>query len=99
MADQSSRSGQDEHGAIRWEQDGDGIVTLTLDDPSSSANTMNERYVASMGVTVDRLEAERESITGVILTSAKKTFFAGADLNQLRAVTPDNAREFAAHIA
>ena len=51
---------------IRWEQDGDGIVTLTLDDPSSSANTMNERYVASMGAMVDRLESERESITGAV---------------------------------
>ena len=26
---------------IRWEQDSDGIVTLTLDDPNQSANTMN----------------------------------------------------------
>jgi 3-hydroxyacyl-CoA dehydrogenase / enoyl-CoA hydratase / 3-hydroxybutyryl-CoA epimerase len=90
MADQST---------IRWEQDGDGIVTLTLDDPGQSANTMNERYVASMGQTVDRLEAERDSITGVILTSAKKTFFAGGDLNNLIRVTPDDAAEFAGHVA
>ena len=90
--------------SIRWTQsirDGDteGIVTLTMDDPGRSANTMNDRYVTSMADTLDRLEAERDSIAGVILTSAKKTFFAGADLNQLRAVTPDSAREFAAHIA
>ena len=84
---------------IRWDADADGIVTLTMDDPEHSANTMNERYVTSMGDTLDRLEAQRDSITGVILTSAKKTFFAGADLNELRAVTPDNAREFAAHLA
>ncbi|MGH3919915.1 MAG: 3-hydroxyacyl-CoA dehydrogenase NAD-binding domain-containing protein, partial [Pseudonocardiaceae bacterium] len=62
------------------------------------------RYVTSMGDTLDRLEAERDSITGVILTSAKKTFFAGADLNALRAATAarvdePGAREFAAHIA
>ena len=84
---------------IRWDADAAGIVTLTMDDPGKSANTMTERYVTSMADTLDRLEAERDSITGVILTSAKKTFFAGADLNELRAVTPDNAREFAAHIA
>ncbi|MGH3785789.1 MAG: 3-hydroxyacyl-CoA dehydrogenase NAD-binding domain-containing protein [Pseudonocardiaceae bacterium] len=84
---------------IRWASDAAGIVTLTLDDPGKSANTMNERYVESMGRTLDRLEAERDSITGVILTSAKKTFFAGADLNAVRTITPDNAREFAAHIA
>ncbi|MGQ0716423.1 MAG: 3-hydroxyacyl-CoA dehydrogenase NAD-binding domain-containing protein [Pseudonocardiales bacterium] len=84
---------------IRWETDAGGIVTLTMDDPGKSANTLNDRYVESMTETLARLEAERDSIAGVILTSAKKTFFAGADLNELRAVTPDNAREFAAHIA
>ncbi|MDQ4092693.1 MAG: 3-hydroxyacyl-CoA dehydrogenase NAD-binding domain-containing protein [Actinomycetota bacterium] len=87
---------------IRWDRGADGaegIVTLTLDDPGKSANTMNERYVASMGDTLDRLQAERDSITGVILTSAKKTFVAGADLNALCAITPDSAREFGAHLA
>ncbi len=84
---------------IRWERDGDGIVTLTLDDPGQSANTMNDDYVASMGATVDRLESERESITGVIVTSAKKTFFAGGDLNSLIEATPDRADEIGAHMA
>ncbi|MGH3772009.1 MAG: 3-hydroxyacyl-CoA dehydrogenase NAD-binding domain-containing protein [Pseudonocardiaceae bacterium] len=85
--------------SIRWDADAEGIVTLTFDDPGRSANTMNDRYVASMGQTLDRLEAERESITGVIITSAKKTFFAGADLTTLRNVTPADAHAFAAHIA
>ena len=35
------------------------------------------------GCTVVRLEAERDEITGVVITSAKKTFFAGGDLNDL----------------
>ncbi len=84
--------------SIRWDRDADGIVTLTLDDPGRSANVINDCYVASMGQTLDRLEAERDSITGVILTSAKKTFFAGADLTTLRDVTPETAREFGAYI-
>jgi 3-hydroxyacyl-CoA dehydrogenase / enoyl-CoA hydratase / 3-hydroxybutyryl-CoA epimerase len=84
--------------SIRWDIDDQGIVTLTLDDPGKSANTMNDRYVTSMSQTLDRLETERDSITGVIITSAKKTFFAGADLNMLRNVTPDHARELATHI-
>ncbi|MGH3979150.1 MAG: 3-hydroxyacyl-CoA dehydrogenase NAD-binding domain-containing protein [Pseudonocardiaceae bacterium] len=87
MADQST---------IRWEQGADGIVTLTLDDPEQSANTLNERYLSSMGATVDRLEAERDSITGVIITSAKQTFFAGADLNWLIEVRPEDAGQVAA---
>src|SRR5690349_12840744 len=78
---------------IRWEKDDDGIVILTLDDPNQSANTMNAAYAASIRATVDRLEAEKDEITGVVITSAKKTFFAGGDLNDLRKATKDQADE------
>jgi len=80
---------------IRWEQDADGIVTLILDDPNQSANTMTDSYRDSMHAAVERLTAEKESITGVVITSAKKTFFAGGDLNLLLQVTEENVREFA----
>jgi 3-hydroxyacyl-CoA dehydrogenase/enoyl-CoA hydratase/3-hydroxybutyryl-CoA epimerase len=80
---------------IRWDKDADGVVILTLDDPNQSANTMNAAYGESMLATVERLEAEKESITGVIITSAKKTFFAGGDLNDLKAATdPDEIAAF-----
>lgn len=78
---------------IKWEKDGDGIVVLTLDDPNQSANTMNSDYAESMRATVDRLESEKDSITGVVLTSAKKTFFAGGDLNDLIKARPEHAEE------
>ena len=84
---------------IRWEQGDDGIVVLTLDDPSQSANTMNAAYVASMGATVDRLEAEKDSIVGVIITSAKKTFFAGGDLNDLIKATRADAADVEAMVS
>ena len=80
---------------IRWEKGDDDVVILTLDDPNQGANTMNRAYAESMAATVDRLEAEKDSIAGVIITSAKKTFFAGGDLNDLRAVTPAQAQELA----
>jgi 3-hydroxyacyl-CoA dehydrogenase/enoyl-CoA hydratase/3-hydroxybutyryl-CoA epimerase len=83
---------------ITYELGDDGIVVLTLDDPGQSANTMNAAYIASMGATLDRLEAEREAIKGVVVTSAKKTFFAGGDLNDLKRVTRAQAGEFAAGI-
>src|SRR3954463_11193441 len=83
---------------IRWDQDSDGIVTLTLDDPEQSANTMNEAYAESVRATLDKLEAEKDSITGVVITSAKKTFFAGGDLNDLKKVTPETADEFAGFV-
>ncbi len=84
-----------QEGTIRWERDGDGVVILTLDDPNQSANTMNAAYGASIAATVDRLEAERAEISGVIITSAKKTFFAGGDLNDLKAVTREHSDEIA----
>ena len=83
---------------IRWEQDADGVVVLTLDDPSSSANTMNDAYVQSMGETVDRLEREKESVRGVVLTSAKRTFFAGGNLGSLIRATPENRDDVLAQV-
>jgi len=78
---------------IRWDRDEDGIVVLILDDPNQSANTMNAAYKASMSATVDRLEAEKDEITGVVITSAKKTFFAGGDLNDLKLATKEQSAE------
>lgn len=83
-----------EQTAIRWEKDADNIVTLILDDPNQSANTMNALYGKSMQTTVARLEEEIADIAGVIITSAKKTFFAGGDLRDLLKVTKENAAEF-----
>jgi 3-hydroxyacyl-CoA dehydrogenase / enoyl-CoA hydratase / 3-hydroxybutyryl-CoA epimerase len=76
-------------GTIRWERQEDGVVVLTLDDPARGVNTMNEAYVRSMADTVDRLESEKDTIAGVIIASAKKSWFAGGDLDSLRAVGPD----------
>lgn len=84
--------------AIRWEKDADNIVTLTLDDPNQSANTMNELYTSSMAATVARLQEEKASIAGVIITSAKKTFFAGGDLRTLIQAGPEHAKEFEAGV-
>ncbi|MFB7877381.1 3-hydroxyacyl-CoA dehydrogenase NAD-binding domain-containing protein [Nocardia sp. NPDC056064] len=78
---------------IGWEKDADGVVVLTIDDPSQGANTMNDAYITSMAATVDRLEAEKDDITGVVITSGKKTFFAGGDLKNMLEVGPDDAAE------
>ncbi|MGZ8177473.1 3-hydroxyacyl-CoA dehydrogenase NAD-binding domain-containing protein [Williamsia sp. SKLECPSW1] len=68
---------------IAWEKDADGVVVLTMDDPNQGANTMNDLFQTSLKATVERLEAEKDDITGVVLTSAKKTFFAGGDLKDM----------------
>lgn len=78
---------------IRWEQDETGVVTLVLDDPNQSANTMNQAFKDSIAVTADRAEAEKDSIRGIIFTSAKKTFFAGGDLKDMIKVGPENSQD------
>ncbi|SEJ99629.1 3-hydroxyacyl-CoA dehydrogenase NAD-binding domain-containing protein [Pseudomonas sp. NFACC07-1] len=80
--------------AIRYETGQDQIVVLTLDMPGQSANTMNAVYREAMAACVARLQAEKDSITGVIITSAKHTFFAGGDLNELIKVGKPEAKAF-----
>ncbi|MGC4109983.1 MAG: 3-hydroxyacyl-CoA dehydrogenase NAD-binding domain-containing protein [Nocardioides sp.] len=77
--------------AIRYEQDAEGIVTLVMDDPNASANTMNEAFASALHEVVARLHDEVDSVTGVVVTSAKKTFFAGGNLRLMMQATPDDA--------
>ncbi|MFC9606194.1 3-hydroxyacyl-CoA dehydrogenase NAD-binding domain-containing protein [Streptomyces niveus] len=78
---------------IRWEQDGTGVVTLVLDDPAQSANTMNQGFRTSIAAIAARAEAEKDTIRGIIVTSAKKTFFAGGDLKDMIKLGPDDAQQ------
>ncbi|MET0838593.1 MAG: 3-hydroxyacyl-CoA dehydrogenase NAD-binding domain-containing protein [Marmoricola sp.] len=78
--------------AVKYDRGDDGIVVLTLDDPTANANTMNELYKDSMHEAVERLYAEKDDVTGVVVTSAKKTFFAGGNLKGMLAATPDDAQ-------
>lgn len=80
--------------AIKLEKDQDNIVTLTIDMPNQSANTMNAVYRTAMSEAVAELVAMKDDIAGVIVTSAKSTFFAGGDLNELVQATPEQADEF-----
>ncbi len=92
-AGNSDRSNGAAASMIRWEKDSDGVVVLTMDDPNQSANTMNETFMNSFGQTLDRLEAEKDQIKGVVITSAKSTFFAGGDLHDLRRARKDDAEQ------
>ena len=63
--------------AIKYQKDQDNIVTLTLDSSGQSANTMNAEFRDSLKEVATQLKAEsQDGLAGVIITSAKKTFFA-----------------------
>ncbi|MCE5289748.1 MAG: enoyl-CoA hydratase/isomerase family protein, partial [Nocardiaceae bacterium] len=68
---------------IQWTKDADGVVVLTMNAPGASANTITDDFRSALDATLDRIDAERDDISGVVLTSAKKTFFAGMDLKVL----------------
>ncbi len=79
--------------AIQFEKNADHIVILTLDSPNQSANTMNADFRTALSETVNKLQAD-ENIAGIIFRSAKKTFFAGGDLDELIQATPEHATDF-----
>jgi 3-hydroxyacyl-CoA dehydrogenase/enoyl-CoA hydratase/3-hydroxybutyryl-CoA epimerase len=84
--------------AIHWSQDDDGVVVLTMDDPTQRVNTANELFTRSFATVLDRLEASLDTVTGVVLTSAKSTFFAGGDLNRFLALEPAGRDAFLADL-
>jgi 3-hydroxyacyl-CoA dehydrogenase/enoyl-CoA hydratase/3-hydroxybutyryl-CoA epimerase len=94
-------TGSAEEMAVRWER-GEGalagIAVVVLDDPARSANTMNEAYLAGMAQVLDELSAARNELRGVIVTSAKKTFFAGGDLETLIGYGPTDAPAVFEHV-
>lgn len=72
--------------SIRYEKDQEGIVTLTLDTPGRSANILDRAFGETLRETLARLKTE-SGLKGVILTSDKKTFVAGADLDRMLLAT------------
>ena len=68
--------------AIHYQKNADNIVILTFDSPNQSANTMNADFRDALAQVVQKLQAD-EQVAGIIFASAKKTFFAGGDLDEL----------------
>lgn len=64
---------------IRYEL-ADGIATLTFDEPGSPVNTMCRQWQEDLTEAVRQVVKDKEAIRGLVLASAKSTFFAGADL-------------------
>lgn len=70
----------------------DGKVALiTFDEPDSSVNTMCRQWQADLGEATARVLADRAQLKGVVLASAKTSFFAGADLKATMRLTPADA--------
>jgi 3-hydroxyacyl-CoA dehydrogenase/enoyl-CoA hydratase/3-hydroxybutyryl-CoA epimerase len=75
---------------IRYEL-ADGIATLTFDEPGSPVNTMCLQWQDDLTAAVQQVLQDREAIRGIVLASAKSTFFAGADLKATMRLQPEDA--------
>ena len=87
--------------AINYNKDEQGIVTLTMDLPGKSANVVNKAFGEAFKATIAKLQQDKDSIKGIIVTSAKETFLAGADIDEMFKETDakfffDRAQEFKA---
>lgn len=78
---------------IRYER-ADGVATVTFDEPGSPVNTMSLQWQADMNELAAQLLKDKDTLRGVILCSAKTTFFAGADLKGLMRSKPEEAAAF-----
>ncbi len=68
---------------IRIEKDADGIVTLTWDMPGRSMNVLSEESIGEYTAAAEEAIAD-PSVKGVVVTSGKPAFIAGADLSMLQ---------------
>jgi len=76
---------------IRYQLTNDGIATLTFDEPGSPVNTMCLQWQDDMDEVVARVVEDAPKIKGIVLESAKTTFFAGADLKGVMRLTAADA--------
>src|SRR5574337_1970296 len=76
----------------------DGILPLTFDEPSSAVNTMCQQWQQDLTEAVAQVVRDKEQIRGIVLTSAKSTFFAGADLKGTMRLQPGDAPRLFAEI-
>ena len=73
----------------------DGIATLTFDEQGSPVNTMCVQWQNDLATVTAQVVADKAQIKGIVLASAKTTFFAGADLKAvMRSTAQDGVRVF-----
>ena len=77
---------------IKYQLDDDGIVILTIDIADRSMNVLTPEFMADLDAVIDRVETD-DAVKGAIVTSAKSSFIAGADLKELVGVFAEGLDE------
>ncbi|HRK70499.1 MAG TPA: 3-hydroxyacyl-CoA dehydrogenase NAD-binding domain-containing protein [Micropepsaceae bacterium] len=69
--------------AFKWDQDADGIVTLSWDDPARTMNVLSNIAMKDLAAAAEKVASDA-SIKGLIITSGKTNgFCAGAALDEM----------------
>ncbi len=71
---------------IATEPSTDGLLVATIDMPGRSMNVFSEALMDALEALIDQVAADH-SIKGVVVTSGKSSFLAGADLPMVRGMT------------
>ena len=64
--------------------DSDGVALVTWDMPDRSMNVINQSALADIAQLTDQLSSD-EAVKGIVITSGKDAFCAGADLEEMGA--------------
>ena len=83
---------------LRYELDDAGIASITFDETDSPVNTMRPEWQRDLAEAAAQLVRDKDRIKGVLLASAKTTFFAGAELKSVLKLKPEDAAEGYARI-
>ncbi|MDE5447037.1 3-hydroxyacyl-CoA dehydrogenase [Bradyrhizobium sp. CSA207] len=70
---------------FKIETDADGIALVTWDIPDKSMNVIDETSGTELGAIIEHLTSDA-AVKGVVITSGKDAFCAGADLTMLEAM-------------
>jgi 3-hydroxyacyl-CoA dehydrogenase/enoyl-CoA hydratase/3-hydroxybutyryl-CoA epimerase len=71
---------------FKYDLDADGIVLVTWDSPGRSMNVFDEKVLEELGAILDQ-SVKDATVKGVVVTSAKEAFSAGADLTMLEGLS------------
>ena len=71
---------------FKLETDSDGIALITWDMPGRSMNVLDGEVLAELSDLVEKTTADT-AVKGVVITSGKDSFCAGADLNVLQSLS------------
>lgn len=71
----------------------DGIATITINRPEA-LNALNKETMQELTAAIKKLDNDKKTKVAILTGSGEKAFIAGADIKQMKDLTPIEAKEF-----